>query len=234
MAGDADRERLRDFALKAFPVGVALGAGAVYGLLILAYSTFYKELGVRPSDVGLDYGRGLGGAAGLALFAVAVFVIPAGTFLLVRQLRTRRRSPTESEPRGLRPDHVVAAIGGAVWLAVILALVSVFLWKANDWADAVKKGNPVNPANVLGIELLAVRADPARVEPIGARAQASRMVSGLEGRELMYLGRTTSTIVLYDPDREHAIHVPAAMVMVETSNCETKFNTDPKCVRAVN
>src|SRR5919106_5359470 len=105
MPGQDDREGLRDFALKAFPVGVALGAGAVYGLLILAYSEFYKELGVRPADVGLDYGRGLGGAAGLALFAVVMFAIPAGAYLLVTTLG-RRSSPRSQK---IRPYHVVAA-----------------------------------------------------------------------------------------------------------------------------
>ena len=231
MADEDDRKSLRDFALKAFPVGAALGAGAVYGLLILAYSTFYKELGVRPADVGLDYGRGLGGAAGLALVAVVIFAVPAGAYLLVsRSLRKRHSSSTHR----IRPHHVVGAIGGVVWLIVVLGLVAVFLWKANDWADAVKQGKAVNPANVFGIELLAVRADPARVQPIGERAQASPMVKSLYGRELMYLGRTASTVVLYDPDIEHAIHVPAAMVMVETSNCETKFNLEAKCLRAVN
>jgi hypothetical protein len=110
----------------------------------------------------------------------------------------------------------------------------VFIWKANDWADAVKKGKAVNPANLLGIELLAVRADPAVVQPVGDRARASQILTGLHGRELMYLGRTPSTVVLYDPAAQHAIHVPAAMVMVETSNCETKFNTEPKCIEALN
>jgi hypothetical protein len=95
------RTTARDFAISPSrrPVGVALGAGVVYGLLILAYSEFYKELGVRPADVGLDYGRGLGGAAGLALLAVVVFVVPAGAYLLVRMLRKRRSSST-SEARG--------------------------------------------------------------------------------------------------------------------------------------
>ena len=234
MAGQEDREALRDFALKAFPVGVALGAGAVYGLLILAYSEFYKELGVRPADVGLDYGRGLGGAAGLALLAVFVFAVPAGFYLLITLVRKRRSSSTAPETGGIRPHRVLAVFGGVVWLFLIVALVAVFIWRANDWADAVKKGKAVNPANLLGIELLAVRADPARVQPLGERARASQVLTGLHGRELMYLGRTPSTVVLYDPKREHAIHVPAAMVMVETSNCETKFNTEPVCVNAVN
>jgi hypothetical protein len=91
----------------------------------------------------------------------------------------------------------------------------------------------VNPAHLLGIEL-AVRADPARLQPIGERARALPMVTGLYGRELMYLGRAPSTVVLYDPRRQHAIHVPAAMVVVETSNCETKFNRETKCIQAVN
>ena len=60
------------------------------------------------------------------------------------------------------------------------------------------------------------------------------MMKALYGRELMYLGRTSSTVVLYDPESQHAIYVPAAMVMVETSNCETKFNREAKCLSAVN
>lgn len=55
---------------------LALLAGVVvYGLLTVAYDTFYAELGLTPADVGVQYGSSIGGAAALT---VVVFLITAG------------------------------------------------------------------------------------------------------------------------------------------------------------
>ncbi|HEV2061050.1 MAG TPA: hypothetical protein VGR11_16990, partial [Solirubrobacteraceae bacterium] len=52
------------------PAIVAVGAALGYGVLILSYSEFYAELGVRPGDVGLEFGPGLGGIAGVAVLLI--------------------------------------------------------------------------------------------------------------------------------------------------------------------
>lgn len=40
-----------------------LSGVVIYGLLATAYDKFYAELGLTPADVGMQYGKTLGGAA---------------------------------------------------------------------------------------------------------------------------------------------------------------------------
>jgi hypothetical protein len=57
------------------PAIVAVGAALVYGLLIVPYSEFYAELGVRPSEVGLELGPGLGGIVGIAVLVILALIV---------------------------------------------------------------------------------------------------------------------------------------------------------------
>ncbi|HEU5160513.1 MAG TPA: hypothetical protein VFU43_26170 [Streptosporangiaceae bacterium] len=51
---------------------VTLAAVVVFGALTVAYDKFYGELGLSPGDVGLQYGKTLGGTAATAIIAVTV------------------------------------------------------------------------------------------------------------------------------------------------------------------
>jgi hypothetical protein len=55
---------------------IALVSGVVvYGLLATAYDKFYSELGLTPADVGVQYGKTLGGAAALTILVLMVMVL---------------------------------------------------------------------------------------------------------------------------------------------------------------
>jgi len=65
----------------------------VYGLLAAAYDKFYSELGLTPADVGVQYGKTLGGAAALAILAsllMGLLLLLIWAILTVTQRLTRR------------------------------------------------------------------------------------------------------------------------------------------------
>src|SRR5690349_7173458 len=69
---------------------VALGGVLVFGVLLLAYAQFYRELGVSLNDVGVEYGKALGGAAGLTIVGLLSTPIAAGAlWLSMPRLRER-------------------------------------------------------------------------------------------------------------------------------------------------
>lgn len=57
---------LQDLASVVLAAVAVIGV-LVYGLLAAAYDEFYSELGLTPADVGVEYGKALGGAAALAV-----------------------------------------------------------------------------------------------------------------------------------------------------------------------
>ncbi len=200
---------------------LAIGAALIYGLLVLAYSEFYRELGVRPGDVGLDYGRGIGGAAGITIALLAVAGIAAIAYLALLRMRKERSAGFSKGALAL-----VALIAIAI---VSLVGVVPFARFANSRADQVKNGRALEPIGVFGVEMLAVRADPATVEPIGRSVAQVKLLRRVRGHRLFYLGRSATTMVLYDQTTQRALYLPAATIMVETSNCETRKNQDAAC-----
>jgi hypothetical protein len=228
----------------------------VYGLLILAYSQFYTELGVRPSEVGLQYGPGIGGIAGVAvvlLFSSAAVCIVYVAFELARAaVRRPRRARRNPQTRGgnadskierlanLWPDHLRdrRAIGGRVItiiLAVSLAFGLYMLTVADKRADTVKEGEVIEPWRFwFGVEILTVRADPAAVQLVSrGRTDSQLPPVRLPAGDLFYLGRSDGMVVLYkagQQGKQRVWHLPASAVSVRASNCETKHSAkDPLC-----
>jgi hypothetical protein len=103
--------------------------------------------------------------------------------------------------------------------------------RANHQADNAKKGVPVEPLRVFGLEILSFRADLAHVEladPKAAEAEAYEEVKGAD--KLLYLGRADGAVVLYEPARQSSWRLPASTFAVRTLNCETKLlDKDPEC-----
>jgi len=94
-----------------------LSGVVVYGLLATAYDKFYAELGLTPADVGMQYGKTLGGAAALTIL---VFVVMgACTWAFQALLRSHA---FQSASRELRT--AVVAIAAAVGLALLVASVA--------------------------------------------------------------------------------------------------------------
>lgn len=116
---------------------VALTTGVVvYGLLATAYDKFYAELGLTPADVGMQYGKALGGTAALTIL---VFMSTASlTFIFDRALNNRRLRDMRQKHR--RVVIVIWAVvtgglfAGAIGIAgllgatVLLAAAIAFLY----------------------------------------------------------------------------------------------------------
>jgi hypothetical protein len=158
------------------PLTFALGAVLVYGFLILTYSQFYAELGVRSSEVGVQYGPGVGGIAGVALVLIVFAGLPAAIYALAA-----RRYPKLA-------THRAIALAAAVILVGVCALtVAFFVKEADDRADRVKKGAPLEPVRFIGLEILSMGADLASLRPVGRRSAFDDIPAELRGRsDLLY------------------------------------------------
>ena len=222
---EPDKNILDEIA-RALPAALAVGTALVYGLLILAYSEFYSELGVRPSEVGLQYGPGVGGIVGVAIVVVIVVVLSLLLFFIGSRAYARRAP--EKLPRPRSPVFVLT-VSLAVTLVCVL-VAGLFARAANTRADRVKQGLPVEPVRIAGIELLSVRADLADVKPTDPNSAPSPVLEELRGsNKLLYLGRTSNTLVLYDAHTQSSWQVPASAVAVRVANCETRRAEDPEC-----
>ncbi|MGH3506139.1 MAG: hypothetical protein ACRDO2_02910 [Nocardioidaceae bacterium] len=97
---------------------IALLSGVVvYGLLATAYDKFYAELGLTPADVGMQYGKTLGGAAALTILVFVVMGLCTWAFRALLVSDAFRSASGE-----LRT--AVVAIAAALGLAVLVASVA--------------------------------------------------------------------------------------------------------------
>jgi hypothetical protein len=199
---------------------LAVGAVVVYGYLSICYEVFYGHLGVNPADVGLSYAGTLARSAGfvVAFLTGAVLLFPLLPF---------------ARPNSPPPGNVRRKLGLLI-LAFALALVSaVGLSSAQAAASKVEAGKPVNPPDIEGpipipLVVLAIHADPATVEPTGKRGD-SPAAERLRGRELLYLGQSDGTMVLYDAAARRAVYVPASSIILHVADCDAKPPPDPAC-----
>jgi hypothetical protein len=205
---------------------LAVGGALVYGLLVFAYSQYYAELGVRPAEVGLQYGPGVGGSAGVAVLLVLVIVLGS---LVPGLLGVRTRIGEE----GAWPPWTRSLAWFSLCFVIIMSVATGWLvWIANNNGDKVKRGEPVEPIRIgfiVQFELMSFRADLATVAP--AKRNPAPEIAALSERtdELLYLGRSEGIVVLYDAFRETIYHVPAAAVVVRTRNCETRLRDRLAC-----
>jgi hypothetical protein len=97
----------------------ALGAAVlasgvvVYGLLAAAYDKFYSELGLTPADVGVQYGKTLGGTAALTILVVLSMAAATGVFWLLLQ---RFKSAGKPTPKWIALGVALSAVGLAIEL----------------------------------------------------------------------------------------------------------------------
>jgi hypothetical protein len=205
------------------PAVAAVGAALAYGVLILSYSEFYAELGVRPGDVGLEYGPGLGGIAGVAVLLILGLAV---LWLYVEISRWMTRRSDSGARKRRRPFLIGAVIVGGLTVAVIAFFL---IDDAREAAAKARNGTPVGPLTLKGVEVVALRADRAEVIPADPQAANSETYRQLKNREpLMYLGRSGSGLVLYDPDRERSWQIPASMFTVRTLNCEENVDQNQR------
>jgi hypothetical protein len=79
-----------------------------------------------------------------------------------------------------------------------------------------------------GLDVLAIHAAPATVEPAG-KPSDSPAAERLRGRRLLYLGQSGGTVVLYDAATQRAVYVPGSSVILHVANCDAKPPPDPAC-----
>ncbi|MGW1786831.1 hypothetical protein ACWCQQ_48440 [Streptomyces sp. NPDC002143] len=206
---------------------LALAGAIVFGLLTVEYDQFYRELGVAPGDVGVEYSTRLSGSVGLLAMILLVTVVLAALTLsgaaVFCCLGLRRSGAREGEPSSGDPyrfkqlPHVI--VGSA---AVAVLLVGVFVvHRADAAADHAKQGKWVDGVALGPVTVLAVRAAPADVHITITEAGKQLNLPKVDTTGLLYLGHGRTTVVLYDTNHHRPLYLPAAHVTVVTYNCET-------------
>ena len=188
---------------------------------MLAYGQFYRELGVSLNDVGVEYGKALGGAAGLTIVLLFASAIVATVVWFAAGRFGRHVSP-------LRTMFFTFA---AVALTAAIGLPRL----ANARASAVKHGKPVESVRILGVEILTVRAAPAIVQiaQSGGTSELSKSVHALK-HPLFYLGQGRGQVILYEQPRQQAIFIPQSLVaLLQVRNCETHRSPYKICKKVV-
>lgn len=196
---------------------LALGGVLIFGVLLLAYGQFYRELGVSLNDVGVEYGKALGGAAGLTI-VLLISTIVIGSVVWFAAARVGRRV------------SFVPTMFCTFGLLALLAAIALPRW-ANARASAVKHGKPVESVRLLGVEILSIRAAPAVVQVVQGEqtAKLSKVVQALK-QPLFYLGQGRGQVVLYEQPTQRAIFIPSSLLtLLQTSNCETHRSPDKIC-----
>ena len=115
--GDGDLDRWWKDAPGIVGAMALLSGVVVYGLLATAYDKFYAELGLTPADVGMQYGKTLGGAAALTTLVFVVMGLCTWAFRVL--LTSDRFRSTTGELR-----TAVVTIASLLGLAVLVASVA--------------------------------------------------------------------------------------------------------------
>jgi hypothetical protein len=177
----------------------------VYGWLRQLYSVFYGTLGASPEEVGLGYQQVLA-LSGLSLFLIVLVIagVYAGLLSLRKLLPWVDSDPSSSVRREtiLLPSLFVG----------MLSLVGFFLWLYGaSTADAARafQGQAVTSVNVMAVQVLGLRAEPATVQWADKPPPG---VDSISGRCLLYLGSADGRDVYFDPGP------PARTIRLQTTS----------------
>jgi hypothetical protein len=231
-----------------------------YGMLSMVYARFYEPLGVDPADVGLGYASVLShavsyialvlvmvGAFILGVTVAAVFLgLTTATWKAIRQegFLTPRAGDKFAEIIGelyeralssirkIKPGHLLS--GATIMIAWLLLFPFLLLGPAGIAAAQVREGHPIIPikAPPLGIQILAVRADPVEVSPAAKSAETREIETLAKKTGLLYLGQAGGTAVLYDHTQGRAIYLPASTILLKVVACRTS-QSDSRCAQGV-
>ncbi|MFD3622433.1 hypothetical protein ACFWWT_46270 [Streptomyces sp. NPDC058676] len=208
---------------------LGLGGVVLFGLLTMEYDQFYRELGMAPGDVGVEYSARLSGAVGLVLLSIAASAVLflAGMAVL---LAVHRFGPSSVRERTSRTSRMRESLRGregrrtalASCCVAGIALVALFVThEADGRADRAKSGKWVEPLRFGPVALLGVRAYPAEVRLSVLETGKSLDLEGVDTSNLLYIGHGPGTVVLYDYVHQRPLYLPAGRVTVRTYNCET-------------
>jgi len=198
---------------------------AVYGLLSFVFGRFYGPLGINPAEVGLTYTGVLVHTTGTIIVLLFFFLAP----VLVLSWSFSTATPSWSWLRTILQRPLISA---GMMLAVLLLYVAYIqaTWTGRA-ATAVKYGRPVTPTVTLGFPDLPIHADPVLLLPSSKPGEAPEIDELSRRKDLLYIGQTGQTVVLYDPKGQHAVYVPTGDIVLQITNCRTKRADDPRCER---
>jgi hypothetical protein len=220
--------RLRDwltlFGSILLPAGVL-----VFAIQYSAYQSFYGSLGVDPSDLGLSYARVLAGSTTLVS---TVLIAPFLGFLMVVAFFSFAAPSTEAEREpGTRTLTRPMMVFLGLFVAAATAVYPIrLLAHTGDIGSKVRAGQPVT---YNGGAIIPMHADPVTVQPAGKPDDAPALKLLQARNRLLYLGQSNGTVVIYDPDGQHAVFLPASAVIITVSNCRSKSVDDSRCLNKV-
>lgn len=220
---------------------LAVGGLLLFILIRIYYNQFYGSLGVNPNDLGLGYANTLASSAAFILTVVVLAVYPpiliVCAYAIIDVLKARKSEQLQPlatlyadfRPRAIRVGTVTLPLA---MIAILIVSSVSFARRADHYSDAVKSGRPVAFGG-LPLSTLTIRATPARLKTVAGIGDQPE-VQALQERStrkppLLYLGQAYGTIVMYDSARQEAKYVPASLVILELSNCQTWRSPDPDC-----
>jgi hypothetical protein len=171
-----------------------------------AYAQFYGVFGVTPEDVGIGYAQTLTQSSMALIYSLSI-----GVLLVVPLWLFHQDLPEESLTSALgsfarRYLQLILSI-------VVLALAVLLLAPAHVLRGRVLKGEPIEAntsftpglgwGTLLGITVHSVSLDWLEGNPPASVRLAKK-------HRLMYLGRSGSTVVLYDVDGTRTLRLPRA------------------------
>jgi hypothetical protein len=173
-------------------ISLSLLGVVAYAVCYSTLSRYYTELGTSPDFAGLDYRTVLSRSVGLLSVTLIIGGLALFTRSALHKLDSVRRSP-------VRARQLDAAVLVCV---LILGLVAyTLIGRAVDVRDqAILEGRPVSPISLFGTTLISVHAYPVTlIAPVGSTART------IANDQLLLIGASTSTIVIFDVTTERTI-----------------------------
>jgi hypothetical protein len=191
------------------PAATILGA-TFYAIVRASLTSFYGAFGLEPEDVGLGY-------TDVLVRAVAGLLILL--FIGLGPLALAAVATIVFQRKGLGPlfSDRFLAIYAAFWVLAGLSFTLLGLQAtANYSAARVRSGTSVRPAQIphlldLILNPLAIRAEPVTVEWLGS--DEPRTLENCNCK-LMYLGRSSGVVALYDVRHGRTLRLPESELVV--------------------
>lgn len=200
-----------------------------YGGGLLAYTRFYGVFGVGPDEVGLGYTTALTRLVPAFLLWVwawvAILISLSVLVLTVDAILTRGKAQGSIGWlwRQVRKRAVEVSVG--VTTVLILLFLASALNTPSRLGVRVLNGGEVRWTwgESLGAYLDTVWRNPLRIQAVYTQVWPTNPSVGLPGNlaagtELIYLGRTADTIILYDSGRRRTLRIPAGLIALTRQN----------------
>jgi hypothetical protein len=211
------------------PLATVLTLGGLYFFAsqFQLYSSFYGPLSVDLEDVGLNYVTILAHSTNQIAMPVILTLLGIYTLRRAQQARThgewRAGRAYTGRWRRLRQSRAwLKPIGWLILGIVLTFALAVYVFdtyavegRIRSNVSAVRDGRAV--AEIKGpvsrLSLLNVYVRAATIEPVAA-ANVSPAVRKLAGRQLLYIGQSDGTLVLFDPTVDRTIQLPRNSVVL--------------------